>query len=225
LSTSQPDPRRTSSVAVDAVAGAYYANEVGAAAAARERAQRSYTIAGALATTLLAAGAFTGLADRSATVKAVGLLALVLWALAAALYGRAISTPITRLEGEALTAEGFVAHALEVARQERDAVDARLRVAQICALLACAATFAVLVLAFFVPAERTGDAVLLSERGRATVALACSIDPANDALAAGVESGSLSGEYVRVHIRAGACERDAEVELLLPKADVVGVKP
>jgi hypothetical protein len=229
LSTSRPDHiderGRPAATAVEAVAAAYYANEVGAASAARERAQRSYAIAGALATTLLAAGAFTGIADRSAFIKGVGLAALVLWGLAAALYARAIATPIKQLEPEKLRDPGgFVEHALTVARAERQAVDGRLNAAQICGGFASLATLATLLLAFFVPAERTGRSVLVSQRGRETVALVCAIDPSTTILPGEVDSRSLAQEYVRLHIPGGACDKSAPVELLLPKSDVLGVE-
>jgi hypothetical protein len=229
LSTSRPDdahnPGRPATTAVEAVAAAYYTNEIGAAAAARERAQRSYAIAGALATTLLAAGAFTGIADRSALIKGVGLAALVLWGFTAALYARAIATPVEQLEREKfLDPEGFVEHALAVARTERQSVDGRLSDAQICAAFASLATLATLLLAFFLPAERTGRSVVISERGRETVGLACAIDPSTTVLPGEVESSSLSQEYLRVHISGGACDKSATVDLLLPKGDVLGVE-
>jgi hypothetical protein len=222
---STPD-RNPNEAAVQAIAAAYYAKEVGAAEIARERAQRSYTIAGAIGTTLLAAGVFTDIATQSTILKLLGIATLVAWLVVAVLYTRPIASPIQRLEpASRQDPTAFVTTALASARQERDSIDGLLRTAQWGGLVAATLTIATLLAAFFLPKETFKATIALSERGQAAAARVCPRQiVGGDLLNVELEKDSVSKSFVMVHLPPGRCSVE-ETKLQLPKGDVLAINP
>jgi hypothetical protein len=73
----------------------YYSRGVEAADRARERAERGYTIASAIAAALVAAGVFAHLSERPTAVQVLGLTALGAWLVAAVLFIFAVAVPVS----------------------------------------------------------------------------------------------------------------------------------
>jgi hypothetical protein len=210
---------------VQAISSAYYGKEIGAAESARERAQRSYTIAGAVATTLLAAGVFTDIASQSTIVKIAGVVTLVAWVVVAVLFTRAIASPIKRIEdANPSDAAAFSRLALTKAREERDKIDELLGDAQIAAALASLATITTLLLAFFLPADRSDVTMTLTDRGMAAVDEACPERVDGGPLRASLVLSSLEDDFVTAKLEPGVCDSH-ETELRLPRDDVLAVDP
>jgi hypothetical protein len=133
------------SAVVDAVTSAYYTEALKGPEAARARAQNGWTISSAVAGALVAAGAITGTSQERGWVLDVGVVALTVWLIAAALYTAAAAVPVRQSAGGvAEDGESFVTTALAAARTERQAIDRRLTRAYVASSIAAAITIAVL---------------------------------------------------------------------------------
>jgi hypothetical protein len=159
------------------VTDAYYRRAIDAPNAARGRAQAAYVIAGAVATAVVTAGAFTNLADRPVVVQIAGLAAFVAWIVSAGLFMYAVAAPHIRLSGpgEVFGPAAFIAAAMKAAAEERNAVDHRQLLARIAAAVASALTVVVVALAVFIqpPSDSAMGRVRLDPADRLSLSALC----------------------------------------------------
>jgi hypothetical protein len=134
------------------VTDAYYRRAIDAPNTARSRAQAAYVIAGAVATAVVTAGAFTSLGNRPVVVQILGLCAFVAWIVTAGLFMYAVAAPHVRLSGpqEVFGPAAFVAAAMKGAADERNAIDRRQLFARYSAGIASTFTIAAVALTIFV---------------------------------------------------------------------------
>jgi hypothetical protein len=212
---------------VDAVASAYYGRKMTAPDAARERAQRSYAAAGVIATTLLAAGGLTDVAERAWYVEAAGFLALGLWVAVGFAYVRAVGAPVAPRGPEAArSASAFVDAALLNTSTELAEIERRHEKARLWGIAAIAVTIAAVALVLFVPQsqERIDATVLVSRDGGAALAGVCGgAPPARGRVAAELDAASLGEDYVELRLDPPTCGR-SEAHVRLPRAAVLAVR-
>jgi hypothetical protein len=205
---------------VSAVADAHFTREIEAPSAARERAQRSFTIAGAVATTLVAAGVFTDVASASDAVKVAGLATLGSWILASSLFTWAIASPVKPV-GEDQRSDGgaFVTAALGRAKSEQAEIDGRSKWAHRASVVAILGTVATLLLIFFAPIQTSDVRLLLARRGVEDVRLRCPDAVEGNTIKGALEVATLDDDFVVIE-PSGACAK-AGVRLRLPQDDVL----
>lgn len=159
------------------VTDAYYRRAIDAPNAARNRAQAAYVIAGAVATALVAAGAFTDLPNQPTGVQITGLAAFAAWIVTAGLFMYAVGAPHVNLSApkEVFGPTAFISAALKGARDEREAIDRRQLAARIAAGLASALTIAAIALTVFAQpiSGYVGGAVRLSRDERLALSALC----------------------------------------------------
>lgn len=205
---------------VGAVADAYFAKEIGAPSAARERAQRAFSISGAIATTLLAAGVFTDVATSSDLVKIVGLVTLLLWVVAGSLFTYAVASPVRRVgQDKRSEASEFVSAVLDGAKRERAEIDCRSKWAHGAAGLALLATVATLLLILFGSVPTSKGKLLLAHRGATDVRQRCPDAVRGNWVEGEVQVTTLDEDFVVIE-PAGNC-RSAHVRLRVPQEDVL----
>jgi hypothetical protein len=180
-------------------------------------------VAGAVAATLVAAGAFADVFAASILVRIAGFLALLMWIAAAALYSRTIGTPIQRVdESKVVDAASFVRQALETARRERAIVDHRLRAAQRAAAGAVMVTLATLVLASVVPEDLSAVALILSARGANAAGDACEQPLRGSRLTGALHPSEANSPFITVRVGPKTC-RPGVRDLRLRREDVLAV--
>lgn len=204
---------------VSAVASAHFSREIEAPSSARDRAQRAFTITGAVATTLVAAGVFTDVASASVLARALGISAVVAWAIATALYTRAVASPVERVAEDKLSGAGeFVTAALAAARSEREEIDRRSVCAQRAVLVAIVVTLLALLSVLFAPTPTTQAELTLTSAGITVVQSACPDALRGNHLRGRVQIASLEDDFVLIE-PAGRCAKSG-VSLRVPKDDV-----
>lgn len=207
---------------VEAVAGAYYAREITAPDTVRNRAERSATIAGAIGATLLGAGVISGIGGRSLVVTTLGFVALAAWASSAALFVRAVASPVDRdLPPGQLEDVVFVKTALGLARKEVETVNARHKQARRVAVVAAVLTLASLALASFDLEDPHRRTLALTERGAETLAIACPDLPPASKLRVDIRPSTLKEDFVVFSPIADSCSGEIELD----RDDVVAVLP
>lgn len=154
-----------------AVVGAYYSEAVRAGTAARLRAQAGQSVASVVAAGLVASLTVTELNEQDSLVAWGGVVAVILWVVAALLYMRAVGAAyVPDDEVTAVSDPSDLVHVvLKRAKDERDAVDARqkhaARVAG-AALIGTVLTFGAIVV---LPNEGPSPASVYLEGASATV--------------------------------------------------------
>ncbi|GAA0798045.1 hypothetical protein [Spirilliplanes yamanashiensis] len=201
-----PAPGAFAAAATTALANAYYTRLVGLPDQLRQRAQNAFTISGFLAAGLVGASALGTLAGVTAAARAAGVAGLVLWAVAAVLFARAVAgavEPVTA--GAQPGAQALAAAILRNVEAEYLAVERRRRAGQLAAALAAAATVTAVALGLLLPrpAAATRSLVHLTPEGGRAVAAACGTGAAP--FAADVVDDPAPRGYLRVRPAAGPC--------------------
>jgi hypothetical protein len=206
-----------------AIMDAYYPRVVALGDAARARAQSAYAIASAVTGVLVVAVITTKAELAGQVVRWAGLLALVLWLLAAAAYIRAVATPVEEPATTAVTTASQLTQAvMTAARKERGEVDGRQRTANMLALAALLATVVAFAALLFWPAEASQPrgTLRLSVAGLAAVKAVC--PDATRSLPGQVVRSSIGTDFIVVNADSNICG-GKPVQILVPKAQVEAV--
>jgi hypothetical protein len=209
---------------VKAVTDAYYPRAVALADAARSRAQSAYALASALAAGLIGAGLLTSLDNRIVAVKLLGVSAVLTWAWAARGYLEAVAAPVPiPNSGAQPTSVAFVNAVLVSAKQERDEIDRRQRLANLAAVAAILLTLATFSLALLTGTrvDRRSGVVALSPAGAQAVGAVCG--RATATIHGTVDRASIGSEFLDINVDTTDC-KNGSANLHLPKADIVAVR-
>ena len=181
-------------------------------------------ITGAIGGAVLAAGAFTDVASKSDLVKVFGLVALGAWAVAVALFVRAVAAPVERIEeGERIDPAAFVSQALELAHSECGEIDRRLVSAQWAAAAATLATVLALAFVFF-GADQKEDVTLVLSRGEATKLIhACPLIASDDTITGRLSRESLGSDFLELEADQDEC-LPSRARLEIRRSDVLAVR-
>jgi len=219
---------------------------VAAGSTARARAQNAYAVAAAIATALVAAGAFTGITDRSWWVKIFGFLAVMAWIATALIFMHAIGGRVReRYRGEGpLTVEmlgateltpasaASVEAVLANARQEADAVSSTIGKGWICACVASVLTLTTFAMVGKLDNHGAGAHVAriaLSKQGQAALAAACPLRRTPDQLAmiiGRLNFDSLKGGFAKFTVAPNECRPASaghDVTIELPVSQIAGL--
>lgn len=194
---------------------AYYPALLGSADAARSMAQNGYTIAGAVAAAIVAAGVFGDFTSAATPVKWLGGLALGLWLLAALAYIHAVAGSVEWPTGDAENLAKFTKAIVEFATTARKEVERRAALAQLLTSAAVIVTGAALLAAAVEPHRSTAVSanVLLSPSGVTAVSKLCSTH--GNVIRGSVEPEALGRTTITVTMKAGGCgEGEATLHLL-----------
>lgn len=205
-----------------AVVDAYYPEALQEAENARSRAQSGYTIAGAVAAAIVAAGVFGDLAEEREWVQGLGIVALALWLLAALFYISAVAGRVDLPEGGvAADSNAFVTAALDRVKEERQKIDARLTRAFSATCVAVLVTVVALtgVLATAAPVTPMTGQLLLTNAGMATVAEVCGTPERK--VAARMDPDSLGAGVSKVTLLS-CTDKPEPVEVRLAKGGIAG---
>lgn len=209
---------------VKAVVERYYTRGVDAADRTRERSERGYTIASAIAAALVAAGLLTHLEERPTVVQILGLVGLGLWLLAALLFMWAVAVPVALPEEAGYKDEAsFVQGIGDRLRKEIRVLNRRLMFALAATVIAIMVTVASL---SYATADPGGNApvrsrVALTRAGDAAVGKLCG-RPIGDIYAT-VNPDALSHAIVPLEIPAGECGSKATIERV-PKDEIAATE-
>ena len=190
---------------VKAVIDAYYPEYVHRASAARARAQGAYTIAGAVAAAIVAAGVAGDIAAASWEVQTLGAMALAAWLITAWLFIKAVAVPVERSGGQTFDPDAFVKIVFQQVNCEQDSIEKWLKAAFWSTLVALALTFASVVIALAAPrssSEVHGRLSLTSE-GRSAINALCGRSP--DTVAGSVDPAALGNTFTVLRLDAGMC--------------------
>jgi MFS family permease len=177
MTDGQP-PTAVDPAAVSTIVGSVYPAMLSEPTSVRDRAQTAYTIASAIAAGLVTAGALAGITEFGWLVQVLGIVAVGLWLLTAALFIN-ISRRVRKIPkgepGQLLTVNEFVSRALNVATEEADALEGQLRNAAYSTYAALAFTVLALIAALVAPPspEQPVTSVTLSAEGTAAIATLC----------------------------------------------------
>jgi hypothetical protein len=209
------DPR-----VIDAIGAAYYARATAAADLARSRAQNGFTVASFLAGGLVGAGLLSRLASVPITVRIIGAFALATWVVGAALYARAVAEPVSLTTGTQRSAEEFVSKVLENAKEERDKVDSRRKVAQRASMVAAALTTLAVVLGLLITTgpETKPASIVLTAQGAAALRVLCGTE--TNLVRGQLDMVSLGNEFLILRPYIPQC---ASRELRLAHSDVIEI--
>lgn len=208
----------------EAVVSAYFPRAVAAPDSARNRAQAGYAISSAIATSLVAAGAYVDIDDRKWWVLTLAVAALGCWIVTALLYLHAVTTAVKTPLGEgpdSADATGWLLSVLTRSQEERDLVDRRQRRATIGTLIAVVATIPALGVALggSVALDKDHVELVLSDKGRETVAALCGKEVEH--VEGMLESRTLRREFVVIELDPGLCAGVANVRI--PRPEVLGI--
>jgi hypothetical protein len=213
-----PDP---DAAVVKAVIDAYYPRGVAAADRARDRAERGYTIASAIAAALVAAGAFAKLGDKPPGVQALGLGALGMWLLTALLYIWVVAVP-TRAgtDPDSTTAGEFVKNVAASVSAELAILRRRQSFAVVATIVAAVLTVLALTLATTESGNRPPEAARLQLTPKADAGLRALCGPQVGELYGTVDPDKLGDEVVAVKLPPGECGI-ASTTVELPKGSIL----
>jgi hypothetical protein len=205
-------PKEARPDVVKAVVERYYTRGLDVVDRARQRAERGYTIASAIAAALVAAGLLTHLEERPTVVQVLALLGFSLWLIAALLFMFAVALKVNVNEpaGYATWRE-FIAGIAQQLRDELRIINIRLLRAVVVTTTAAAVTVAALC---YGVAEPGGAAPV-----RARVELTAQGDTAMTKLCghrvgfiyATVDPDTLDDAVVELKLPAGECGPAATV--------------
>ncbi len=208
--------------AVQSVAGPYYSRLITAPDTARSRGQVAYTIAGGVAAILVGVAALSQLSTLPPWVRACALLAIVAWALVAALFVGAVSLPVMEIRrGTVHGADTFVDEAIGRAREERARVDKRVRLAALSALIPLALTIITLSGFAFAGSQTVEADVALTSDGARSLQTIC---PSGQPVLHGrVVPSATTATVVALNLPAGACG-NGPVTLSLQRTDIAALR-
>jgi len=179
------------------------------------RAQGAYTIAGAVAAAIVAAGVVGHIAAASWPVQVLGVVALAAWLITAWLFIQAVAAPgRARPTGQPDDATAFVKEVFELVDRERETIETWLRRAFISTFVALALTFASVVIALAVPrpSSEVHGRLSLTGEGRSAIDTLCRRSP--DVVAGSVDPATLGDAFTVLRLDAGTCgSRPYEVRL------------
>ena len=221
-----PPADRTSADALKTVVEAYYQRGVEAADRERDRAERGYTIASAVAGALVAAGVFGDFEDKPNVVKALGLSALFVWVVVALLYVWAVAVPTSDLPRPASggwnTPGEFMAAVSMQVKKDRDDIRSRARAAVLTTIGAVLLTFAALITGV-TQRTNTTQAATVSLDPKALQALAPICKPTNSTLSGNIDPHALEKDFVTITVAAGSCQGQGAEALDLPRSAITGI--
>jgi len=217
----QGEPRED---VVKAVIERYYTRGLDAVDRARQRAERGYTIASAIAAALVAAGLLAHLQERPSVVQVLALVGFGLWLLAALFFMFAVAIKVDVKEPEGFAdARAFLSGIAAQLRDEIRIINNRLRNAVVVTAVATGVTIAAV--AFGV--TNTGSAKPVASRVELT-------SPGNRALTrlcgrrvglvyATISPDKLSDSVVALKLPAGECRVGATVAHV-PKGEITATE-
>jgi hypothetical protein len=201
---------------------AYYTRGLAATDRARDRAEKGYTIASAIAAALVAAGVFTDLPNSDTSVKVLGLTGLFLWLVAAMLFIWVVSVPVRApKEQDWTTADDFVGGVIADIRYELSALRKRLFGALIATLLATIVTIAAFAVATALPTGSDPEKARIALTAKEDTALADLCTAPVGAILGTVDPDNLDEEFVEIKVPAGACNA-TETTIRVPKSAILG---
>ena len=221
----KPEPRIAPRAdVVKTVVERYYTRGVDAADRTRQHSERGYTIASAIAATLVAAGLLTHLEERPVVVQVLGLVSLGLWLLAALLFMWAVAFRVSVPEPEAYKNEGeFVTGIGKQLRQEIRVLNRRLNWALATTVTATVMTISALGYATAEPGGSTPVRARVELTPAADKAVAKLCGRPVSFIYATVNPDALSHASVPLGIPAGECGPQATVERV-PKDAIVATE-
>lgn len=208
-----------------AVVSSWFPRAVAAPDSARNRAQAGYAISSAIASTVVAVGAFVDIADRSVEAQVFAALALLCWVTTALLYLHAVTTAVKTPIAEPVDqrdSSRWLLAVLTRSQEERDLVDRRQKRAGLATVFAVAVTVPALLLTLgsSVSLDKDRVTLFLSERGLASVTALCKKRP--DEIRGALESRTLRRDFVVIELDAGLCQPNV-ANVRIPRAEVLGV--
>ena len=209
-----------------AIITSYYSRGVAAADRARDRADKGYTIASAIAASLVAAGVFTHLDKRQGWVQATGLTALGLWLLAALLFIYAVSLPVSQKDDDDPPWTDEVEFADGVAEQvDAEVKTLRQRLLAAVAVTVCATAVTLVALslgtALAAPSTTERERIVLTPKGDADLAKLCKNSVAD--VWGILDPGTLKDPVVSLALPAKECNA-GKTTVHLPKADIAATE-
>lgn len=210
--------------AVKAVVAGYYTRGLGAVDRSRQRAERGYTIASAIAAALVAAGLLTHLEDRPIVVQVLALLGLSLWLATALLFMIAVALKVKVDEPAGFRgAGGLIAGIAQQLRTEKDIIDTRLLRAAIATGLATVVTIAALCYGVAEPSVSSPvkSRVELTAQGNKALTNLCG-RPVG-VIYATVEPVALKEPVVSLELPAGECGLTS-TKAQVPKGEITGAE-
>jgi hypothetical protein len=211
--------------AEDVVVSAWFPRAIAAPDSARNRAQAGYAISSAIASSVVAVGAFVDIADRSVEAQLFAGLALLCWVATALLFlhavTTAVNTPIADSEAQA-DSSGWLLTVLRRSQDERDLVDRRQKRASLATVIAVAVTVPALILTLgsSVSLDKDRVSLSLSDKGLAAVTALCKKKPRE--IRGALESRTLRREFVVIELDADLCQPNV-ANVRIPRAEVLGV--
>jgi hypothetical protein len=194
---------------VKTVIDSYYTRGVEAADRARDRSERGYTIASAIAAALVAAGVFADLRDRPQLVQVLGLVALGLWLLTALLFIWAVAVPVEQQPDPGWNSDAaFVVGVGAAVGREVESLRKRQYAAIGSTILAMLATVAALALATVQPGGASAEKARLLLTPKADAAAAALCNQPQEAVYATVDPDQLDDPIVTLSMPAGECGAD-----------------
>lgn len=206
-----------------AIVDAYYPAALKKADDARGRAQNGYTIAGAVAAAIVAAGVFGDIGEEQDVVQGLGVAALVLWLAAAVLFMWAVAARVSLPTSQvADDADAFVTAVIDRAQSEQERIEDRINRALGATVLAIVVTLVALIMALTTSASAASvkGTLVLTPAGSTTVGRVCGGAPAT--VTVSTDPSGLSAAFVKVVITKGCSNRQGEVTLRLAKGTIAG---
>jgi hypothetical protein len=215
-------PQIPSSV-TQAIVNAHYPRVIAEPDSARNRAQASFTIASAIATTLVGFSVLGDFDALSVPVQVLGVLALFTWVATAVFYIIAVAAPVEDAGlKESNTVYEFANAVLGNSLAERKEIDARQKRARWTGAIAVILTLITVFGALFYksePESRVVD-VVISDRAIQGIQKMCSTPMAT--LRGSIEEGSLEENLISIKLEPNQCG-DGEVTVTFRKEELLGV--
>jgi hypothetical protein len=210
---------------------AFFAEILRSPTAARERAQRAAAVALAVGAALVAGGAFGRLSQRSASTQILGLCAVAIWLLTAAILIWATSRSALIAEDKGtgpLDQDRWAFDESRLALLSRDRVQRTIGWGVVTACAALTVTLGT-VGAALADSGRENFAdrdIALSNAGASAIGALCDSSPTVSVVRASVDLKSINTSHVRVRLPASSC-RGHRLDVELPSGEVtaMGQKP
>jgi hypothetical protein len=204
----------------------YYAEALKEADGTRSRAQNGYTIAGAVAAAIAAAGIFGNIGEERDLVQAVGVVSLAAWVVAALLFiwtvAASVELPGATVAGDADT---FVATVLDRVQSEHATIEKRLMRALVATTVAATVTLATLVLALTTsaPGASVHGTLSLTKAGSEAVNRLCGGTPTT--VVGSIDPAALGNAFVEVKLDECGTRRAQTVRLAKGNVAAFGATP
>lgn len=228
MSQRVPDPPKegvgpganVASEVVKTVVGRYYSRGVEAADRVRDRSERAYTIAGAIAAVLVAAGLLTNLDKRSTAVQVLVLSAVTVWLIAVVLFIWVVAVQTSSSDGAGWNDDAsFVKFVADRVNAELGKLRKRQFGALLATGLAVLLTIAALVVSTTDSSGASPERARLELTRQADAALTKFCGRPIGAIYAKVNPDDLGKEVVPLHLPAGECGNRARTDRV-PKRSI-----